>query len=314
MRTIRHAIRIAAVLLPAAACAETGSGGEAIIFKSLLSKIGVSRPVSRQPSETLGELREAVIARLRTEAQVKNISPDPDNPAVLRVELGGSAGKTINVTVDVTNVHGRLYTLRNDADRQAAIENLVQGIVAVVRKPEIDFNRIYANIRFRDKNLMPSGPSSPADALVEELAGDIAVVYQLDTPHSLSGVSHADIGDRSLDEIRQIARKNILREMSKLSEERANEHILTYQISDNTALSPAIVLTDEFWARVDRAFPAGALLILRQRDEVAVIDRRAPLALQLARRLIDMAKQRGIDFLSDHVFERRDGRLVVVAE
>ncbi|WP_261321018.1 hypothetical protein [Rhizobium leguminosarum] len=56
------------------------------------------------------------------------------------------------------------------------------------------------------------------------------------------------------------------------------------------------------------------MLILLQRDEVAVIDRKAPPALITARQLIDMAQHRGVDFLSDRIFERRDGRLVTVTE
>ncbi|MDU0360418.1 hypothetical protein RWK44_08340 [Rhizobium sp. 25PS6] len=89
---------------------------------------------------------------------------------------------------------------------------------------------------------------------------------------------------------------------------------MSYRIDDNPPLTPAIVLTDEFWAMVDKNFPDGAFLILRQRDEVAVIDRKAPSALNTARQLIDMAKHCGVDFLSDRIFERRDGRLVTVTE
>ncbi|MGO7543092.1 hypothetical protein ACC680_31510 [Rhizobium ruizarguesonis] len=106
---------------------------------------------------------------------------DPADPAVLRVRLANGGSEAVTGTVDVTNGYVRLYTLRNDLDREAAIENLVQSV-------------------------------------------------------------------------------------------------------------------------------------LRQRDEVAVIDRQAPSALITARQMIDMAKHRGVDFLSDRIFERRDGRLVAVTE
>jgi hypothetical protein len=137
---------------------------------------------------------------------------------------------------------------------------------------------------------------------------------QLDTPESLVGLSRADLGERTVADLRQAAHENILREMAKLQEERVNDHIIAYRLDDNPPLTPGIVLTDEFWAMVGRNFPDGALLILRQRDEVAVIDRQAPSALNTARQLIDMAKQRGVDFLSDMIFERREGRLVTVVE
>ncbi|MBY5763670.1 hypothetical protein HFO06_11275 [Rhizobium leguminosarum] len=283
------------------------------MFKTLLSKIGLrseAQPISAAAPETLAQLRDAVAARLRSEPEVEEVAIDPGNPAVLRVRLANGGSEAVTGTVDVTNVYGRLCTLRNDLDREAAIENLVQSVLVTVRRPELDLQHVFANIRFRQ----PGNEQDAATSLAEELAGDVAIVLQLDTPQSLVGLSRADLGERSVAEIRQAAQGNILREMSKLQEERVNDHMIAYRIDDNPPLTPAIVLTDEFWAMVDKNFPDGAFLILRQRDEVAVIDRKAPFALITARQLIDMAKHRGVDFLSDRIFERRDGRLVTVTE
>ncbi|MBX4863322.1 hypothetical protein G9X64_17035 [Rhizobium sophorae] len=283
------------------------------MFKTLLSKIGLrseAQPISAKPPETLAQLRDAVAARLRSEPEVQEVAIDPGNPAVLRVRLANSGSEAVTGTIDVTNVYGRLYTLRNDLDREAAIENLVQSVLVTVRRPELDLQHVFANIRFRQ----PGNEQDAATSLAKELAGDVAIVLQLDTPQSLVGLSRADLGERSVAEIRQAAQGNILREMSKLQEERVNDHMIAYRIDDNPPLTPAIVMTDEFWAMVDKNFPDGAFLILRQRDEVAVIDRKAPSALTTARQLIDMAKHRGVDFLSDRIFERRDGRLVAVTE
>ncbi|MBY5633638.1 hypothetical protein HFO39_02310 [Rhizobium leguminosarum] len=283
------------------------------MFKTLLSKIGLrseAQPISAAAPETLAQLRDAVAARLHGEPEVEEVAIDPGDPAVLRVRLANGGSEAVTGTIDVTNVYGRLYTLRNDLDREAAIENLVQSVLVTVRRPELDLQHVFANIRFRQ----PGNEQDAATSLVEELAGDVAIVLQLDTPQSLVGLSRADLGERSVAEIRQAAQGNILREMSKLQEERVNDHMIAYRIDDNPPLTPAIVLTDEFWAMVDQNFPDGAFLILRQRDEVAVIDRKAPSALIAARQLIDMAKNRGVDFLSDRIFERRDGRLVTVTE
>jgi hypothetical protein len=180
-----------------------------------------------------------------------------------------------------------------------------------VRRPALDLQHVFANVRFRQP---AASEADAAASLAEPLAGDVASVLQLDTPESLVGLSRADLGKHTMADLRQAAHENILREMEKLGEERVNDHIIAYRIDDNPPLTPAIVLTDEFWAIVGRNFPDGALLILRQRDEVAVIDRRAPSALNTARQLIEMARQRGVDFLSDMTFERRDGRLVIVVE
>ncbi|ASR09578.1 hypothetical protein CHY08_01585 [Rhizobium leguminosarum bv. viciae] len=313
MRIVNLSAYLALILTPAAAYADTTHQGNADMFKTLLSKIGLrsqAQPISAAPPETLAQLRDAVAARLRSELEVEEVAIDPGNPAALRVRLANGGSEAVTGTVDVTNVYGRLYTLRNDLDREAAIENLVQSVLVTVRRPELDLQHVFANIRFRQ----PGNEQDAATSLAEELAGDVAIILQLDTPQSLVGLSRADLGERSVAEIRQAAQGNILREMSKLQEERVNDHMIAYRIDDNPPLTPAIVLTDEFWAMVDTNFPDGALLILRQRDEVAVIDRKAPSALITARQLIDMAKHRGVDFLSDRIFERRDGRLVTVTE
>ncbi|WP_246730563.1 hypothetical protein [Rhizobium leguminosarum] len=313
MRIVNLSAGLALILTPAAAYADRTHQGNADMFKTLLSKIGLrseAQPISATPHETLAQLRDAVAARLRSEPEVEEVAIDAGNPAALRVRLANGGGEAVMGTVDVTNVYGRLYTLRNDLDREAAIENLVQSVLVTVRRPELDLQHVFANIRFRQ----PGNEQDAATSLAEELAGDVAIVLQLDTPQSLVGLSRADLGERSVAELRQAAQGNILREMSTLQEERVNDHMIAYRIEDNPPLTPAIVLTDEFWAMVDKNFPDGAFLILRQRDEVAVIDRKAPSALITARQLIDMAKHRGVDFLSDRIFERRDGRLVTVTE
>ncbi|WP_432416885.1 hypothetical protein [Rhizobium leguminosarum] len=313
-RIVNLSAGLALILTPTAAYADTTHQENPDMFKTLLSKIGLrseAQPISAAPPETLAQLRDAVAAHLRSEPEVEEVVIDPGNPAVLRVRLANGGREAVTGTVDVTNVYGRLYTLRNDGDREAAIENLVQSVLVTVRRPELDLQHVFANIRFRQP---PTNEQDAATSLAEELAGDVAVVLQLDTPQSLVGLSRADLGERSVAEIRQAAQRNILREMSKLQEERVSDHMIAYRIDDNPPLTPAIVLTDEFWAMVDKNFPEGAFLILRQRDEVAVIDRKAPSALITARQLIDMAKHRGVDFLSDRIFERRDGRLVTVTE
>lgn len=288
-------------------------------IRSLLGKLGIGLAVAGQPAgaqafnETVEQLREAVIARLRAESRVTEILPDPGDPAQFMVVTRDSAGQELKQTIDVGNVYGRLYVLRNDADRTGAIENLVQGVLAAGQKGEIDFARVFANVRYAGGPTIPV-TGLPSEALMEELVGDVAIVYQLDTPHSLAGLARIDVGDRSMEEVRRIARQNILREMAKLREEPVNDTAVAYQIDDNTPITPAIVLTDEFWAKVEKRFPRGALLIMRQRDEVAVLDKASPDSLSFARQLIDMAKQRNVDFLSECIFEWRGGRLVVIED
>ncbi|AUW40938.1 hypothetical protein [Rhizobium leguminosarum] len=86
-----------------------------------------------------------------------------------------------------------------------------------------------------------------------------------------------------------------------------------YRIGDNPPLTLAIVLTDEFWAMVGPNVPDGALLPASARRGRR--DRpKSGIRANHGRQLIDIAKHRGADFLSDRIFERSDGRLVAVTE
>ncbi|UIJ78086.1 hypothetical protein U8P73_14665 [Rhizobium beringeri] len=145
MRIVNLSVGIALILTPAAAYADTTHQGNADMFKTLFSKIGLrseGQPMPAAPPETLAQLRDAVAARLRSEAAVEEVAVDPGNPAVLRVRLANRGSEAVTGTVDVTNVYGRLYTLRNDLDREAAIENLVQSVLVTVRRSELDLRHV----------------------------------------------------------------------------------------------------------------------------------------------------------------------------
>lgn len=282
------------------------------MLKNLLSRVGRTKKAGDE--ESIAQLRDDVMARLKGEPEVVAVRPDPKAPAVFEVELSEASGSTLSGTVDVTNVHGRLYVLRIDSDRAAAIDNLANSLLASARRPELDLARVFANVRFA--GAPASGPAgrAPNDKVAEPLAGDLAVVFQLDTPSSLIGLSYEDLGDTPLEVVKRAARENIVREMANLVETPTKDNFVLFQLAGNDALASAIVLADEFWERVSAHFPDGALLILRRRDEVVVIDRHSPDAMGMARKLIEIAKQQGVDFLSDHIFERRDRTIVALEE
>lgn len=304
---------VALVLLvaPMMASATPTKPGGTDMFKSLLSKIGIgtqTHQAAGAPRETMADLREAVAERLRKESEIRDIRLDPNDPAVLTVTAASDGSEPMNNTINLTNVYGRLYILQNDADRAQAIENVVFMVLSSVRQPALDLGNVYANIRF----VPPDAQGAEGTAtFTDPFAGDVSIVYQIDTPQSLHTLSFSRIGNIPVETLRKAARENILREMPKLHLERAGD-IIAYRIADNTPITPSIVLTDEFWAMVDKEFPGGAYMMLRLRDEVAVIDRNAPDATGQMRRLIDVARERGIDFLSDRIFERRDGSIVAV--
>ncbi|WP_261334713.1 hypothetical protein [Rhizobium leguminosarum] len=125
---------------------------------------------------------------MRSEPEVEEVAIDAGNPAALRVRLANGGGEAVMGTVDVTNVYGRLYTLRNDLDREAAIENLVQSVLVTVRRPELDLQHVFANIRFRQ----PGNEQDAATSLAEELAGDVAIVCSWTRRRAWSA-SHAPI-------------------------------------------------------------------------------------------------------------------------
>ena len=263
--------------------------------------------------QDVAALRAEVMSRLKADGRVKAVTPDPTDPARLRVTTALS-GKDQNLEVDVTNLLGRLRELPPE-DVETDIQRFLNVLVFADTNTGFDADHLIANIRPREHlDAFKDDGVPEKDPVYENLAGDVVVLYQIDDEDSLRSVPKSDVGDRSLPQLRQLALANINKQISKVKQEKIDEGISIFTVEGDEAISPALLLTDKFWALLETQFPEGALIAIPQRDAVVVFDKRRPNAAQIARTLINKVFQDGPDLLSEYVFERRDGTLQVVAE
>jgi hypothetical protein len=78
-------------------------------------------------------------------------------------------------------------------------------------------------------------------------------------------------------------------------------------------LSPTLILLDEFWTSIKDRYSGDVLIAVPRRDQLFIlndnVDGRA-----LARRLIDITFRDDFSLLSERIFARRNGKIVVVNE
>ncbi|MBN9258957.1 MULTISPECIES: hypothetical protein [unclassified Mesorhizobium] len=258
-------------------------------------------------------LRTEVISLLKADSRVKTVTPDPVDAARLSVTTVHS-GKEQNLEVDVTNLLGRLRELSPE-EVEPGIQRFLNFLVFVEADKGFDSDHLIANIRPREHLDAFKGDAAPEkNPVYEDLAGDVVILYQIDGEDSLGSVPVSDIGGRSLTQLRQLALENIDKQMSKVRQEKIREGISIFTVEGDEAISPALLLTDKFWALIEPQFPGGVVIAIPRRDAIFVFDKRLPKALRIARALIAKVFQDEPDLLSEYIFERRDGTLQVVAE
>ncbi|MEI9406788.1 hypothetical protein [Mesorhizobium argentiipisi] len=258
-------------------------------------------------------LRAEVISRLKGDRRVKQATPDPADPARLSVTRV-SPGKDQKLQVDVTNLLGRLRELPAD-EAEAEIQRFLNVLVLTDTEGGFEADRLIANIRPREHLDGLQGDATPGkDPLYENLAGDVVILYQIDAEESLASVPISEVGGRSLAQLRQLALKNIDKQIPQVRQEKIREGIFIFTVEGDEAISPALLLTDKFWALLEPQFPNGVFIAIPRRDAIFVFDQRLPKAVQIARTLITKVFRDEPDLLSEYVFERRDGTLQVVAE
>ena len=108
--------------------------------------------------------------------------------------------------------------------------------------------------------------------------------------------------------------KNINALMPQVRRSEFSDGVSIFTVEDDEAVSPALLLTDKFWTLLGSQFPNGVLIAIPRRDAIFVFDKRLPNAAQMARTLINTMFKTEPDLLSEYIFERRDGKLHVVAE
>ncbi len=260
-------------------------------------------------------LRVEVMARLKTDSRVKQAVPDPADPARLSVTSTQSSGKDQKLVVDVTNLLGRIRDLPT-AEAETEIQRFLRVVVLADTEGDFDAAHLIANIRpFEHLGpLRPEDDESGKGPAFEALAGDVVILYQIDTADALASVSLSNVGGRSLAQLRELALKNINTLMPQVRRSAFSDGVFIFTVEDDEAISPALLLTEKFWTLLGSQFPNGVLIAIPRRDAIFVFDKRLPNAAPMARSLIDTIFKTEPDLLSEYIFERRDGKLQVVAE
>ncbi|ANT50726.1 hypothetical protein MEA186_01858 [Mesorhizobium amorphae CCNWGS0123] len=189
-------------------------------------------------------------------------------------------------------------------------------VLADTEGNDFDAAHLIANIRPREHldAMKPEEAELGSGPAFEDLAGDVVILYQIDAADSLASVSLSDVGGRSLAQLRELALENINTLMPQVRQSEFVDGVSIFTVEDDEAVSPALLLTDKFWSLLGPQFPRGALIAIPRRDAIFVFDKRLPNASQMARTLIDKIFKEEPDLLSEYIFERRDGKLQVVAE
>ena len=78
-------------------------------------------------------------------------------------------------------------------------------------------------------------------------------------------------------------------------------------------LSPSLILLSEFWTSIADRYPGDVLIAVPRRDQLFILNDDVR-GSTLARRLIDVTFQDGLSLLSNKIFARRNGNIVLATE
>ena len=79
-------------------------------------------------------------------------------------------------------------------------------------------------------------------------------------------------------------------------------------------LSTGLILLDEFWKSIETRFPGDVLIAVPRRDQLFIFDDGNSSAKALARRLIDVTTRENFNLLSEKLYARRNGEIVLVGD
>jgi hypothetical protein len=252
-------------------------------------------------------LRDVVIAKFLQSSIVVKALPDANDPANIIATMRSDNGDELLVHTYVGNLFGRLNVLGSpNADEE--IQTFVNVALGVATSHKVNPSRIYANVRHKDM----VKTFDPKHFIFSDLPGDLIIFYQLEVENGYAGLDHNEIGSRTLEQLRDLARENIERELAGLHTTSVSKSAEFYSLDDCPALTPALLLSDKFWNILNKRFPNGAYVIAPRRDQVFAYDKSSPAALSDAKKMIAATAADGVDLLSEHVFERVNGNLALV--
>jgi uncharacterized protein YtpQ (UPF0354 family) len=136
----------------------------------------------------------------------------------------------------------------------------------------------------------------------------------VDRPDSMSPLAQKDVAGKDLQSLRKIALNNIRQHLTKVVADDQLKLGVLYFVEGNTMLSTGLVLIDEFWTSIEGRFPGDVLIALPRRDQLFIFEDGNSAARALARRLIGVTTRDNLNLLSQKLYARRGGKIVLVTD
>lgn len=250
---------------------------------------------------SIAELRDLVIAKLKTKPGVSGVVPVKRQPAVIQAQIGGARS-----TINVTNLFAQLNAYP-DREMSETIETFIRPLVQQSPKP-VDTGSIVPVLR--TTAYVGSLRKTGVRAIDRFFTGDLSILYMVDGPDSMSPVSGADIGLAPAN-VHGIALANLEKWLGKMGAD-DRKLFVHYSVDGNEMLAPSLLLLDGFWQRIAPRFRGDVLIALPRRDQLFIFDASDPQAEAAARRLIAVTWNDTFNLLSGKLYRRRNGRIAVV--
>lgn len=274
------------------------------LFSSIAALFGrVNAQEQRFPD--IATFRDRVIAALQREPGIVSAAPHASDPAKIDVKLGD-----LSVSSDVTNIFGYLNSYP-DEDADEIIGRFVRAALGA-NTAEVNESNLVAMIRTPAS--IEAMKASGANVAYEPLIGELIVVYMADRPDSLTTATLDQFPGKSLADLRSIAAGNLRRWLQEVIGQGEASSFVLYNVKGNEILVTGLILLDDFWNKIKPDFPGDVLVAIPRRDQLFIFDAANPNAAGEARRLIDATFEDNFNLLSEHIYQRRNGKLEVFAE
>ena len=272
------------------------------LLSTLSSWLGGTKAGKRRFAN-MAEFREHIIAAFNKRPGTRAVA-DSDDPAKVVIRMG-----EWSATADVTNIFGHLSAYP-DENADAAIERFMRSLEP--KTEALDDQNIVAVIRNRE--YIDFLKAKGLDVLHEPLGADLFITYMADRPDSMAPIAAKDVPGKDLQSVREIALNNIRQWLTKvIADERLQPGAL-YFVQDNTMLSTSLILVDEFWRSIEARFPGDVLIAIPRRDQLFIFDEADSRAKATAQHLIDVTTRENFNLLSQKLYARRSGEIVLVSD
>jgi uncharacterized protein YtpQ (UPF0354 family) len=275
-----------------------------ILFSALSRWFGRAGTVRRRFADIV-EFRKFVIAEFNRQPGIDGVVTDSSDPAKFTVTMGERS-----LTCDLTNMFGHLGAYP-DEDADKVIARFIRSFTDA-KAGTISDDNIVAVIRNRE--YIDYVKKMGINILCEPFGADLMIAYMADRPDSMSPIAPKDVPGKDLEGVREAALTNMRKWLPKLVADGQLQLGVLYFVEDNTMLSTGLLVLDEFWKSIETRFPGDALIALPRRDQLFIFDDGNSAAEALARRLIDVTTRENFNLLSDKLYARRNGKIVLVAD